>query len=384
MNPEPYQRIAAALAARRESGLLRRISVYDTAEATLNLAGNDYLALARDPAVIDAACAATRRYGASSSASPLITGYTQPHRELEEILCSRHRVPAALIWTSGFTANQAVLRYLPQKGDLVLADRLVHHSMISGILQSGARLQRYRHLDLNHLESLLEKAIPSDRTVFVVTESVFSMDGDYPDLSAMADLKARHGFFWIVDEAHATGWYGPNGAGLLSHSGADEAADVIVGTLGKALGSQGAYTLFRDPCLREYLINTAGEFIYSTYLAPACAAAAVAAIERCRELAVEQPRWHAASSAFRQSLKADGWQVPAGDSPIVPLAVGGADETMALAARLSAQGLRVGAVRPPTVPEGSSRLRFSLNRTLSDEDYRRIRELITTASQMES
>ncbi len=384
MKTEPQQRILAVLEERRDSGLLRRISVFDTAAEVLNLAGNDYLDLARDPAVIEAACAATRRYGASSSASPLITGYTEAHRNLEERLCSWHRSPAGLIWNGGFTANQAVLSRLPQKGDLVLADRLVHHSMISGILRSGARLQRYRHLDLDHLESLLQKAAPSERTVFVVTESVFSMDGDSPDLSAMAGLKAKYGFFWIVDEAHATGWYGPEGAGLLTESGGAEAADVIVGTLGKALGSQGAYTLFRDVNLREFLINTAGEFIYSTYLAPACAAAAAAAIERARDLAAEQPGWRAASSGLRKALAADGWRVPPGDSPIVPLMIGGAEETMALETSLSAQGLRTGAVRPPTVPEGSSRLRLSLKRTLREEDHNRIRDSLTRASQAES
>ncbi len=384
MSPEPHKRIAATLEERRAFGLLRRLSVFDTGNNVLNLAGNDYLDLARDPAVIDAACAATRRYGASSSASPLITGYTPVHRELEDLLCFWHHCPAGLIWNSGFTANQAVLSRLPQKGDLVLADRLVHHSMISGILQSRARLQRYRHLDLDHLETLLQQAAPSERTIFVVTESVFSMDGDYPDLRAMAGLKATYGFFWIVDEAHATGWYGPAGAGLLTESGCAEAADVIVGTLGKALGSQGAYTLFRDANLREFLINTAGEFIYSTYLAPACAAAASAAIERCRELSARQPQWRAASSDFRKSLAADGWRVPPGDSPIVPVTIGGAEQTMALGNRLAAQGLRAGTVRPPTVPEGSSRLRLSLKRTLRDGDYRRIRDSLTRASQGES
>ncbi len=384
MNSPLHQRIDGALEERKRSGRLRRLIVRPSSPGTLNLADNDTLDLARDSAVVAAAREATLRYGCSSSASPLITGYTEAHRELERRLCQWHGAPNGLIWNSGFTANQAVLGHLPAREDLVLADRLIHNSMISGILRSGARLRRYRHNDTDHLESLLKESRVSGRAVFVVTESVFSMDGDYPDLSAMAALKKRFGFIWIVDEAHAIGWFGSSGAGMLEETGVAPAVDVIVGTLGKALGSQGAYTLFRSERLRDYLINLANEFIYSTYLAPSCAAAATAAIERCRALAAENGRWRAASSAFRRNLREDGRKVPDGDSPIVPVTLGEERRTLDLASTLAGEGILVGAVRPPTVPAATSRLRLSLKRRLSETDYERVRSVLSRTSRIEN
>ncbi len=377
-------RIHSALEERRTAGTLRALSPRSADDDSLNLADNDTLDLARDPSVIEAACAANRRWGCSSSASPLITGYTDAHNALERTLCEWHGAPSCLVWNSGFTANQAVLGRLPAKGDLVLADRLIHNSMISGILGSGARLRRFRHNDLSGLEALLKNEASGGRSVFVVTETVYSMDGDYPDPARMAALKKRNPFFWVVDEAHATGWFGKTGAGLLEESGTSSHADVIVGTLGKALGSQGAYTLFRNERIRDYLINVAGEFIYSTYLPPACAAAASTAVERCRELAASRHEWRTASSMFRRQLAADGWNVPDGDSPIVPVLAGDPGRTMSIAASLARSGILVGAVRPPTVPPDTSRLRISLKRSLSDPDYARIRAALARASESDS
>jgi 8-amino-7-oxononanoate synthase len=254
----------------------------------------------------------------------------------------------------------------------VLADRLIHHSMVSGILQSGARLIRYRHNDIGHLESLLAQHASENRVLFVATESVFSMDGDYPDLQAIAALKQRFPFCLIVDEAHGTGWYGPHGAGLAAEAGITDAIDIFVGTLGKSLGSQGAYTLFHDPALREYLINEAGEFIFSTYLSPIAAAAASEAINRCRELAPEQPIWRKTAENLRENLRREGWEVPKGDSPILPIHLGDAHRTTGFAQRLRETGILVGAVRPPTVPAGTSRLRISLQRTFGEREESRL------------
>jgi 8-amino-7-oxononanoate synthase len=253
----------------------------------------------------------------------------------------------------------------------VVADRLIHHSMIAGLRRSGARLQRYPHLDLGAVERSLERA--GGRPVFVVTESVFSMDGDYPDLRALAELKRRHPFCWILDEAHALGWYGPEGAGLARAAGVEGSVDVLVGTLGKTLASGGAYTLFRDETIRDYLINFAGEFIYSTALPPPNAAAAEAAIGRVCALAQGQEAWHRLSRGFRADLRADGWQVPDGDSPIVPVRLDGEAAALALAQALQEAGIHAAAVRPPTVPSGTSRLRFSLKRSLSAADLGRVR-----------
>ena len=365
-------RCRTELTAREIAHRRRRIQVTIPAAGELNLADNDYLDLARDPAVAAAAAAAIARHGTSASASPLITGWREPHEQLVRSLADWHGFPGGMLWSSGYAANAAVLGTLPQKGDLILADRLVHHSMVAGMLRSGARVQRYGHLRLDELERRLA-AESGDRPVFVVTESLFSMDGDYPDLRRLAELKRRFKFCWVLDEAHALGWYGPQGAGLACAAGVAAEVDVLVGTLGKTLASGGAYTLFRDEAVRDYLVNLAGEFIYSTGLPPANAAAALAALSRTRGLAEDaQPAWHLASRNFRAALQRAGWDAPDGDSPIVPVRLDDEAAALSLAEALRAAGIRAGAVRPPTVPAGTSRLRFSLKRTFRREDQERV------------
>ncbi|MGE9295153.1 MAG: aminotransferase class I/II-fold pyridoxal phosphate-dependent enzyme, partial [Puniceicoccales bacterium] len=352
------------LATRATEGLSRTLTVRD-ASAVLDLSNNDYLRMSQHPEVIAAGQRALAKWGASASASPLISGYTAAHRDLEEQLCAWAGFPYGLVWNTGHSANQALLSLLPRSGDLVLADRLIHQSMISGLLRSGARLQRYRHLDLNHLESLLQAT--GEREVIVVTESVFSMDGDYPDLKQMAELKARYGFFWIVDEAHALGWYGRKGSGLVEAFDVADLVDVYVGTLGKALGSMGAFTLFRKASLRDFFINFAGEFIYSTYLAPSCAAAAGAAVSLIEAFA-DRENWHTRSRSLREQIKG----TPAGDSPIIPVVIGDNQRTLDAANFLLSFGFQAGAVRPPTVPAGEGRLRISLNTALTERDETRL------------
>ncbi len=374
------ERIQSSLAERDSAGLRRSLRVWENDPAILNLASNDYLALARDPAVIAAAQNAASRHGCSASASPLISGYQLPHRDLEEKLRDWHGFPHGLVWNSGYAANQSLLSRLPRPGDLVLADRLIHNSMVNGILQSGARLVRYRHNDLAHLENLLAQHTTENRVTFVVTESVFSMDGDYPDLKSLAHLKQKYSFCLIVDEAHATGWFGPNGSGLAAETGTVPEIDILVGTLGKSLGSQGAYTLFHDPALREFLTNEAAEFIFSTYLSPIAAAAASAAIDRIRDLAPTQPHWRETSRRFREQLRQSGWNAPDGDSPIIPILIGDAQRTLALAQHLRQSGILVGAVRPPTVPAGTSRLRISLQRTFGEPEQTRLLTALRNAS----
>ncbi len=359
------------LAAREQQGLRRTLRVFAPAADGLNLADNDYLALAHDAEIAVAVARAAIDHGTSASASPLITGWHAPHARLVETLCAWHGLPHGLLWSSGYAANSAILGTLPVKGDLVLADRLIHHSMVAGLMKSGARLKRYPHLDLDALETELSRA-GRGRTVFVVTESVFSMDGDYPDLGRMAELKRKHGFFWIVDEAHALGWYGPQGAGLVREAGVEREVDVLVGTCGKALASGGAYALFNDEAVCDTLVNLAGEFIYSTGLPCTTVAAAEAAVGRIRKLATSQAEWRAQSRAFRAALRAEGWDAPEGDSPIVPVKLGAPEEAVALAAELRGRGIIAAAVRPPTVPMGTSRLRFSLKRTFGAAEAERV------------
>ena len=370
--PAVVARFASALAERDRLHQRRHLRVAPLpGPRTLNLSDNDYLDLAHDPAVRAAAAQASAIYGTSASASPLITGWKEPHAALLDALCRWHGFPHGMIWTSGYAANSAVLGTLPEKGDLILADRLIHHSMIAGLSRSGARFKRYPHLDLDRLEAELAAA-PEGGALWVVTESVFSMDGDYPDLRRLAELKRHREFFLVLDEAHGLGWYGPAGAGLAAAQGASYAVDVLVGTLGKTLASGGAYTLFRDEAVRDILINRAGEFIYSTGIPPGAAAAAEAAVERTRTLVSDQPNWQAASRIFRERLRAEGWSTLAGDSPIVPVVLNAESDALSLAAALRADDIWAAAVRPPTVPAGTSRVRFSLKRGFGAAEIDRV------------
>lgn len=359
--------IAQSLESRRKSGMLRNLQVYNPQEGGLNLADNDYLGLSRHPKVVAAAQVALEQWGCSASASPLVTGRLAVHRDLEDAVCQWHGFPHGMVWNSGFQANRSILGMLPKKGDLVLADRLVHRSMISGILQSGAQFRRYRHLDLGHLEDLLERGAGCLGRVFVVTESVFSMDGDAPDLRLMAELKSKHGFFWIVDEAHALGWYGVQGSGLVEAAGVAESVDILVGTLSKTLGSQGAYALFREGCWREYLINFAEDFVYSTYLAPASVGAALVAVGLVQEMCGLRTALQDGSRRFRKILQETVPDVPDQDSPIVPVVLGDVERTGLAHQMLRQLGILTGCIRPPTVPQGTSRLRISLKADLDFE-----------------
>ncbi len=365
MNEALLQRLRQSLAQREGSSLRRKLTARASADTRVNLADNDYLGLSRDPAVVAAGVAALQEWGASSSASPLVTGYTEIHQQLEHTLATWQGYEYGLVMNTGFSANSAVLGGLPKKGDLILADRLVHASMLDGIMASGARLRRFAHNDLDALELMLHEEPALDGVIFVVTESVYSMDGDSPDLKRLASLRKRFGFCWVLDEAHATGWYGSTGSGLQEAQGAFAAADIVVGTLGKGLGSQGAYVLSHAPEVRDALINFAGEFVYSTYLAPSCAAAALAAVERVKGMSGERADLHALSHAWRDGLLEAGFAVPSGDSPIIPLILGDSDVTLKYATALRAAGFMVSAIRPPTVPVRTGRIRISLRRGLS-------------------
>jgi len=370
-------RCVEQLAERREAGRFRAVEAREAESSVCNLADNDYLRLSQHPEVIAAAKAATERWGASSSASPLISGYTTEHAALEAELAVWAGFSAGLAWNSGYAANQALLSLLPQKGDLVHADRLIHHSMINGLLRSGARIRRYPHLDLDELEQRLQREQP-EGNVFVVTESVFSMDGDYPDMARLARLKEHFGFFLIVDEAHALGWYGAKGSGLIEETGIAAVVDVYVGTLGKGLGSAGAFTLFHESALRDFFINFAGEFIYSTYLPPSSAAAARAARRLAEASGAARLKAREHSRSLRPRIGA-----PEGDSPIVPVVLGSEEAVLQASRQLRENGYRVGAIRPPTVPEGACRLRISLNTALTNTDYQRLQtvwEGLCTAS----
>ena len=364
MNPKLRQRMEKILAQRDADGLLRTLKVRSATDTRVNLADNDYLNLSHDSEVIVAATSALNKWGASSSASPLVTGYTELHQDLEKTLAQWHGYPHALILNTGFSANTAVLGGLPKKGDVVLADKLIHASMLEGILSSEATLRRFPHNDLDVLESLLEETKASEGVVFVVTESVYSMDGDCPDLSRISKLKERYHFCWVLDEAHATGWHGSTGSGMQEEQGVRASADIVVGTLGKALGAQGAYVLCHDVLIKNIIINFAAEFIYSTYLSPASAAAALAAITRTKNLTSERTGLHQLSRDWRAALRVAGFTAPDFHSPIIPLIIGDVKKTQHYAAALRSAGFIVSVIRPPTVPVNTARIRISLRRGL--------------------
>ncbi|HTB62137.1 MAG TPA: 8-amino-7-oxononanoate synthase [Opitutales bacterium] len=369
-------RLHAELEERAVKGRRRELCV--AGPVRVNLADNDYLGLSQD-AVVKAAVRAALADGAvSASSSPLVRGYQEIHAKLEKTLCAWHGFSSGLVWNSGFAANQAVLGTLARPGDWVFVDRLAHHSLISGILKSNARLKRFPHNNLKQLKEALEQTATFDGVRWVVTESVFSMDGDGPDLRALAELKQRHNFVWLLDEAHALGWYGPQGQGRAAEAGVVDAVDIFIGTFGKTLGAMGAYSLFHEPLLRESLVNHAGEFIYSTYLSPLMAAAALAAIGRVRELAPEAKKWREKSTRLRELLRTHHWDTPPGDSPIVPVQIGKDETVLALGSHVRASGFAVGAIRPPTVPEGTARLRLSLKSETRWEDLEELVQEMNT------
>jgi len=365
MNPKLRQRMEKLLAQREADGLLRTLKVRSATDVRVNLADNDYLNLSHDSEVAAAAIAALNKWGASSSASPLVTGYTDLHQDLEKTLAQWHGYAHGLILNTGFSANTAVLGGLPQKGDIVLADKLIHASMLEGILSSGATLRRFPHNDLDVLESMLEESKETDVPLFVVTESVYSMDGDCPDLLRISKLKQRYNFCWVLDEAHATGWHGQTGSGMQEEQGVRAAADIVVGTLGKALGSQGAYVLCHDVLIKNMIINFAAEFIYSTYLSPASASAGLAAITRTKNLVSERAQLQQLSRDWRKALREAGFTAPDCHSPIIPLIIGDIKKTQLYAEALRSAGFIVSVIRPPTVPVNSARIRISLRRGLN-------------------
>ena len=360
------QRSREVLRKREEAGLVRTTRTWRLDRETLNLADNAYLGLASHPEVKAAASEAIERYGCSSSAAPLVTGFRPSHEALVNRLAAWYGANSdqVMLWNSGYSANHAILGMLPENGDLVLADRFVHHSMLAGVLASRARLCRYPHLDLDQLETVLRKH-PSEKAIFVITETVFGMDGDLPDLHHLVDLREQYGFALVVDEAHALGWYGKRGAGLAEQEAVLECIDVLVGTLGKALGSQGAYAVFREPIVKHRLENFAGEYVYSTYLAPANAAAASKAIDLVESFVPERPTWRKSACSFREELETEGLKTIASDSPVVPVVLGGPEIVLRAAENLERDGVKVAAIRPPTVPEGTARLRLSLKAELS-------------------
>ena len=324
----------------------------------LDLASNDYLGLSRDPALQRAASAAIEAVGVGAGASRLISGTRPIHAELEQALgdwLGRERV---LLYPSGFQANIAAVQALADRHTWVLADRLIHHSLLVGIQASGAKLRRFQHNDLADLEALLVRARRDapQRRLLVLSESLFSMEGSSPDVAAMAELCANHGAALLLDEAHSLGVLGDGGRGL--GYGIAEIS-LISGTFGKAFGSGGAF-LAGNATVGDWLLQHSGPFRYSTALAPPLVAAAAAGLRAIQEREPERRALLERAERWRNALEAAGWPRPGGRGPILPLLVGDDQRALTLQAQLEQAGLLSVAIRPPTVPDGTARLRLVL------------------------
>ena len=342
-------------------------------QVLLNLSSNDYLGLSQDPRLINAAREAADRWGAGAGASRLVAGHLSLHREVEENLAAFKGTEAAVIFSTGYMANLGVISALVGTGDTVYCDKLNHASIYDGIKLSGANLVRFPHRDMNRLETLLQKAGAGRR--LIVTDTVFSVDGDLAPLKEIVDLKERYGAALMVDEAHATGVLGPRGAGLAEELGLTDQVAVHMGTFSKALGSLGGYVA-GDRRLIDYLHNRARSFIYSTALPPPVLGAIGAALEVVTREPERRNYLMAEAKSFREALTWAGFDLLGSETQIVPVLVGENARTLEVAARLRERRLMAVAFRPPTVTPGRARLRFSLSAAHCREDLRKTREVI--------
>lgn len=368
-----------------EPGLLRTLEPIEAigpgrvtinSRVLIDFASNDYLGISQHPALVEGANAALKRWGVGARASRLMSGDTRLHHELEDAVARLKGTEAAILFGSGYLANLGIISALCGKGDVVFSDRLIHASMVDGILLSGARIFRFRHNDLNHLESLLKQHRGGFKRALILVESLYSMEGDEADVAGLIGLKKRFDAFLLVDEAHAVGVFGEHGEGLVTTAQAGD-VDLIVGTFGKALGGYGAFAAVSG-ALKRFLINRSRTFIFSTALPPPVIGANIAAIgivdrEKARRLKLIELSMYLRTRLMR-SL---GINI-SGRSQIVPVIVGGNEKATQLSERLKAAGLFVKAIRPPTVPQGTARIRLSVTAWHSKEDIDALVEALTT------
>jgi 8-amino-7-oxononanoate synthase len=330
------------------------------------MCSNDYLGLSLHPLLKQAACGAISQYGTGAGASRLISGTGPLHEELEQRTAQFKGTDAALVFNSGYAANAGIIPAIASEGDVILSDSLNHASIIDGCRLSRATLEIYRHCDCDHLESLLRK-LSSSRRRLIVTDSVFSMDGDIAPLPEIASLAEKYSALLMVDDAHATGVLGQAGRGSAEHFGLSGRIHVQMGTFGKALGSFGAYVAGSRELI-DLLVNRSRSFIYSTALpAPVCAAS-LAALNLVDHEPERRDRLLANREAFGQNLVAHGVNVASSPTPIVPILCGSSSNAVRISRELLDRGIFASAIRPPTVPEGTSRIRMTVLATHSDQD----------------
>ena len=365
------------LATRQAAGLARTLRHVDGAQDTwvsvdgrraLLLCSNNYLGLANHPALREAASRAALDYGVGAGASRLISGSMRLHQTLEEQLAAFKSTAAALLFNSGYHANVGTITALVGKDDAVFSDALNHASIIDGCRLSHAQVFVYPHKDTAALDALLARNTARRR--LVVTDSIFSMDGDSAPLGTICEIAERHGAMVMVDEAHATGVVGPHGSGLVAAEGLQERVTVQMGTLGKALGTFGAFVAARRSVI-DLLINTARSFIYTTALPPPVVAAAAVALRIAMTEDQRRERLMTNASQLHSGMRRIGLDVGVAPGHIMPVLIGDAVETMRLSEHLLAEGVFVQGIRPPTVPPDTARLRVTLMSTHTDDDLQR-------------
>jgi 8-amino-7-oxononanoate synthase len=325
----------------------------------VDFCSNDYLGLSYHPKLKNASCQVIDTLGIGTCASRLLSGDLEIHHTLEERLAAFKGKESSLVFNSGYQANVGIISALYKKGDVIFSDKLNHASIIDGILLSGAKFIRFFHNDTGHLQSLLKKERGKHKEALIITESIFSMEGDAAPLKEIVALKEKYNCMMMVDEAHATGIFGNNGAGMVEEQGVTESVELIMGTFGKALGSFGAY-LACSKKIKDFLINTCRSFIYSTSLPPAIIAANLAGLKVIQDEPQRRKTLLEGAAYFRNCLKKQGFKVR-GSSQIVPLILKESSRAITASALLKKRGYWVLPIRPPTVPLKEARLRFSLS-----------------------
>ena len=370
----------------QDLGLYRRLRVISGPQGprvvldgtpVLLLCSNNYLGLADHPRVREAAADAAMRWGVGAGASRLVSGTMRIHKRLEDRLAEFKSSQAALLFGSGYLANVGVVSALAGPGEVVFSDELNHASIIDGCRLSRAETFVYRHNDPDHLAWGLQRA--GDRGALIVTDSVFSMDGDVAPLAELAELARRHRVRLAVDEAHGVGCLGPGGRGAVHEAGLEQEVDVVIGTLGKALGSYGAYVTC-DAELAHFLVNTSRPFIFSTAPPPPAVAGALAALELLAESDRLVTRLAANGETLRDELAREGFDVSGSATQIVPLVIGEADMAMRICELAIERGVFAQAIRPPTVPQGTSRLRLAVMATHSRDELREAARVLGRAA----
>jgi 8-amino-7-oxononanoate synthase len=364
--------LAARLAERRAADLYRQRPLLESPQGPevvvdgqrlLAFCSNDYLGLANHPEVIAAWQAGAEQWGVGGGASHLVVGHSTPHHQVEEALAELTGRPRALLFSTGYMANLGAITALVGQGDTVLQDRLNHASLLDGGLLSGARFNRYLHNDAASLASRLDKAVGN---TLVVTDGVFSMDGDLADLPALADVARARGAWLMVDDAHGLGTLGAQGGGIVEHFGLGvDDVPVLIGTLGKACGSAGAFVAGSEELI-EALVQFARPYIYTTSQPPALACATLKSLELLRRETWRREHLAALIRQFREGAQQIGLALMDSPTPIQPIMIGDSAQALRLSRMLRERGLLVTAIRPPTVPVGSARLRVTLSAAHSE------------------